>query len=235
MRAGQPRQDHVARHQRLFRRRRNSAHAEERGVVALVHDAAVVEVRVLFVRDDGDAQHRRILERAAHQLRVVDRLAVVAHSDAAGRAQIGKLGQRLALQPLAHRADRIDAAGAVARRFGDDHLGHGALVVRRNGVRHRADRGVAARHRGPRAGGDRLLVLLPRLAQMRVQVDEPGSDDETGGVDRVDVRLDLLVDARDRAVLDQDVELGVEVLAGIDDAAVCDEEVHGFEISNVEC
>jgi hypothetical protein len=73
-------------------------------------------------------------------------------------------------------------------------------------------------------------VLLTRLTQVRVQVDEAGGGDEAGGVDDLDVRsFDLLVDAGDRAVLDQDVERGVELLRGIDDARVGNEQVHTDE------
>ena len=46
-------------------------------------------------------------------------------------------------------------------------------------------------------------------------------------VEGLDVRgFDLLVDARDDTILDEDVDLCVELLARVDDAAVCDENVH---------
>ena len=48
---------------------------------------------------------------------------------------------------------------------------------------HGADGGEAARGRGAGAGGDRLLVLAPRLAQVGVQVDEAGADHEARDVD----------------------------------------------------
>ena len=43
----------------------------------------------------------------------------------------------------------------------------------------------AAGRRGHRAGGDRLDVLLPRLAQVHVQVDEAGRHDLAGGVEHL--------------------------------------------------
>ena len=104
------------------------------------------------------------------------------------RAEVGQLGQRFAFQTFADRADRIDAAGAVPPRLGDDHLRHRPLVVRRQRVGHRADGRVAAGHRRARAGGDRLFVFLARLAKMGVQIDQPGNDDEAFGVDGLDVR-----------------------------------------------
>ena len=72
---------------------------------------------------------------------------------------------------------------------------------------------------------------------MGVEIDQPRNNDEAFGIDRFDVaRFDPLVDARDHAVFDQDVELRIELLAGIDDAAVLDEEVHALEaMLNVQC
>ena len=49
-----------------------------------------------------------------------------------------------------------------------------ALSLTGDGVRHAGDRGEAAGDRRRGAGRDRLLVLLPRLAQVHVHVDQPG-------------------------------------------------------------
>ena len=73
-----------------------------------------------------------------------------------------------------------------------------------------------------RAGGDRLLVLLPGLAQVHVDVDESWRHDPAardlehlGALDR-----QVLADARDHAVLDQDIELAVPAVGRIDHAPV---------------
>ena len=75
-----------------------------------------------------------------------------------------------------------------------------------------ATRGEAAGDRRRRAGGDRLLVLLPRLAQVHVHVDQPGRDDPALALisnTSAPSRGRSLSTTRDPAVLDQHVELAV--------------------------
>ncbi len=80
--------------------------------------------------------------------------------------------------------------GALA--LGADELDDGHRVLRRLGVRHRHDRGEPAERRGARAGLDRLRLLASRLAQVHVEVDEPGRDDAA-------VRLEHVVGVADSA------------------------------------
>ena len=205
------REDHVAGHHRLLRSRRNSAHAQKRGVKPLVHHPAVAQIRIFFVRDHRNAQHRRVFQRPSHELRVPDRFSVVADPDASGGTKIGNLRQLFPFQSSAHRPDGIHATRAVPRRLGNDHLGHGALVVRRNRVGHRANCRVAAGDGGARSGGDRLLVLLPRFAEMRMQIDEAGNDHQSGGIDDFAGRAQLFPGVGDHAVFDEQIDFRVEI------------------------
>ena len=66
-----------------------------------------------------------------------------------------------------------------------DVLGHRRRVVHRVGVRHAAHRGVAAGRRRAGAGLDVFLVLLARLAQVRVQVDEAGREPQARRLDHL--------------------------------------------------
>ena len=73
------------------------------------------------------------------------------------------------------------------------------------GVRHAADRRVSARRRGLGAGGDRLLVLVARLAQVDVRIDEARSR-STGRCNRTFRRVgvvDVGPDRDDLIVLDE--------------------------------
>ena len=227
MRARHAGQDHVAGHHRLLRRRGNPAHAQKSGVKPLVHDAAVGEIQILFMGDHRHAQHRRILHRPAHQLPVRHGLTVIADAHAARGTKIGQLRQLFPFQGPAHRTDRIHPARAIPRRLGDDHLRYGPLVVRGKGVGHRADSGVAARYGCASSGGDGLLVLLPRLAQVRVQIDESRDDDEARGIDHFSSLSKFFPDFRDLAIFDEDVDFGVEALARIDNATVVNQNSHG--------
>jgi hypothetical protein len=64
-------------------------------------------------------------------------------------------------------------------RLLDDETRDRRIVVDRIGIRHRAHARPTARDRRRRARLNRLFILLPRLAQVRVQVYETGRDDET--------------------------------------------------------
>ena len=109
--------------------------------------------------------------RPAHQAGVGDAGAVVGEEP---HAELGHLAERGELLP--RPADGDGARGAhVARRGAAEleHLAHDAGVVDgRDGVGHGEDARVAAEGGGPGAGLDRLGLLLARLAQVAVEVDE---------------------------------------------------------------
>ena len=111
----------------------------------------------------------------------------------------------------------------------------GGAIVRRLGVGHRADCCEAALCRGLRAARDRLLVLLTWLTQMRVQVDEAGSDHRAARINDLDIVAGRLVlhrqvgqvdHPRDLAVLYQHMADGRDAAGGVDDRAVLDQVSH---------
>ena len=142
------------------------------------------ERRLLAVVGDRDAEVAGVLERRAHQMRADHGLAVVAHGDGARAHHLAELGERSPRLADRDRADRVDAGRVGALRLTDDESDRRLVVGHRIGVRHRADRGEPAGRRGAGAGGDRLDVLAPRLAQVAVHVDEPGRHHQPGAVDR---------------------------------------------------
>ena len=102
---------------------------------------------------------------------------------APGPDQLAELGELLPLLAQRDRADGIDPRLAGPLRLAHDEADRRLVVGHRIGVGHGADRGEAAGRRGHRAGGDGLEVLLARLAQVHVQVDQPGRDHLAGGVE----------------------------------------------------
>ena len=177
--------------------------------------------RVLGVlRDHRARQRRRVLERAPHHARGVDAGAVVGEDPHAERVE---LAHRRELAPGAALRDAPAAWTSHARpRAGGEHRGdHGRVVVRRCRVRHRDDRGEAAERSGARAGLDRLRLLHPGLAEVHVQVDEPGRDHAAGGVE-LTVAAEPGADLDDPAVGDEHV--GVALAGLVDDAAAADHE-----------
>ena len=79
-----------------------------------------------------------------------------------------------------------------------------------------------------RAGRDGFLRGLSRLAQVDVDVDQAGADDEPGGVDHFRVRRDVRapsveIDALNSSIGQINVADAVEAVRRIDDVAVGDE------------
>ena len=105
--------------------------------------------------------------------------------DDAGTVHLADLREALALEPEGERADRVDARALRDASSIEDVLRDGRAVVRRLRVRHARDRREAAGERCRDAGRDRLLVLVPRLAQVDMHVDEPGDDEKPARVERL--------------------------------------------------
>ena len=127
------------------------------------------------------------------------------------------------------------ARRARARLF-DDEARHGRVVVDGVGVGHRADGGEAARDGRGRARRDGLLVLLPRLAQVCVQVYEAGRDDEASGVEDLRALGRVPTAAKQfghAPIFDQDVASTVHTLRRVYDVAVGDKQSHLFTGSAV--
>ena len=103
------------------------------------------------------------------------------------------------------------------------------VVVHRRRIRHAGDSREAARHRRQRAGGDRLLVLLPGLAQVHVHVDEPWRDHQVRR-NRHDLgarlRRKVGPDAGDPVAVDQDVEHAVTSIGRVDDPSALKQPLH---------
>ncbi len=188
-----------------------------------MHDAAGRERGVLAVVDDRQTEHAGVLEGAAHEVRVGYGRAVVAEGDGARLGKLREVRQFAAGAAPGYAGDREDADSALRLRGAEDELDHAGGVDGWLGVGHGADGGEAAARRCERAGRDRLFVLEAGLAEMRVDVDEPGANNETTGIDGL---ARILPSSRahfsDAAVGDEDVSDDVDVVGGVDYAAAAD-------------
>ncbi len=138
---------------------------------------------VLLVRDDGEVEEPGVLERPAHEPGVHHGAAVVRDGDDARPVHLADLGQPLPGEPERERPDGMDPRAAGQRRTLQDEARDRAAVVHRVGVGHAGDRREAARERRRHPGRDRLLVLLPRLPQVHVHVDQPGQHQQPARVE----------------------------------------------------
>ena len=150
---------------------------------SLVHDARPRQVRVLLVEHERQPGDALVLQRAAHDVGVGDRVAVVAEAGRAGLGQLDLLGELGALLAPRDRGQEADAHGGLLLAALEQRLEHRGGVHHRRGVGHGHDGHEAPGGGGEAAGGDVLEVLAPRRAQVHVRVDEAGDGDEAGRVD----------------------------------------------------
>ena len=163
---------------------RDAGQAQLRRHRPFVHDPRAHEGVVLRVQGDEAVGDLDVLQRAAQELRRRQRLAVVAEAHGAGLRQLVHLGELLAGQVPAHggeEARRHARLGAGPLR---EPLEHRRRVDHRVGVGHREEGHVATGRGRRRAADEVLLVLAPRRAQVRVQVDEARHEQAAGAVDR---------------------------------------------------
>ena len=134
--------------------------------------------------DDRQPERAGIGERRAQDRGRPDRRPVVRETD---DARVGELAECRELLPSPPDRDRA-VGQQLDRRAGGErggaNLGEDArLVEGRCRVGHRADRGEAAVRGRRQSGRHRLGVLVARLAQVRVEVDEARRDHDPAGVD----------------------------------------------------
>ncbi len=201
---------------------------------SLVHVGEGRERMILAVLDDRHVEHARVLQRASHDAGRHDAHAIVADADRAGLAQLGHLRQLLTLLTHRDRRNRMELRSVELGRPPQHQLGHRSRVVDRLRVRHHAHVGVSARRRRRQPGGDILLVLVARLSQMGVEVDEGGQEPPARAVDdprplalgRLHARAPA--DAGHLSALDHDVDDLVEAASGIDGTDAANDEQIGW-------
>ena len=172
--AGEPHQLDVAVDHQLLGDRRPAGQAEPAAARPFVHHRALGEPFDLAVLGERDPEPVGVLEGPAHQQRVLHAVAVVGEDPHAGVGELGERGQLLTAAADGDRAGRQDLAEPGSLALAAHEVDDLDAVLGRVGVRHRDDRGESAERSGPAAGLDRLGLFRARLAQVHVQVDEPG-------------------------------------------------------------
>jgi hypothetical protein len=149
--------------------------------------------------------------------------------------ELGHLGQLGAVLAAGDRGEEADRNLRLGLRVLDQRAEHRGRVDDRVGVRHREDRAVAAGRGRGGAGGDRLLVLPARDAQVHVRVDEGRREHEPGAVDHtVAVRVEPFAERGDRPLVDPDVEHRVDPFDRVEHAGAPHHEVFLAAVLRVE-
>ena len=94
-------------------------------------------------------------------------------------------------------------------------------------VGHAADGGKSSSGGGGGAGGDGFLVALAGFAQVNMQVDEAGSDDQSARIEFLVCRAANLAGRRDLGdlpIAQQDVHGRIDLGGGVDEAATLDQQ-----------
>jgi hypothetical protein len=217
----------------LFRGGRPAAQPQHGRDVAIVRLGADGERRVLRVLHDRQPERTRVRERVAHHRCGGDRRAVVAEPDDPGVRQLAQCRERLAGSTRRDRAPGERAHRRPGLRRGGCHLRqHGRIVEGRRRVRHRADRREPAVSGRRQAAGHGLRVLVARLAEVRMEVDEARGNDHAVLVHAVGLAR---VEPRDRfqhTVRDDDLARALPTRRRVDEPGPRDLQVgdHGTDL-----
>src|SRR6185437_11964788 len=145
-------------------------------------------------------------------------------------------GHPLPLAALGDGADGIDAGVPQLARALHQVRRRAGIVVHRAGVGHGADGGEAAGGGGARSGFDGLLVLEAGLAQMHVQINEPGRDDHPGAIEHArPVDGNLRTQILDAIALNHHVADAVQPDRGIGQSPVLEDEAHADATPSSSC
>ena len=215
---------------------RNRRQSQPHGDFAVVRDAASGKMGVLRPQPDAIAERRRVLHRAQQNLGVRQRSIGMRERNAAGVGELAHFGDRFTLEPGGQRAYRIhmrqiERASAVLQ-----HLNQARLVQRRVGVGRTGKARDPARDRCLQLRFESRLVFEAGLPQARGNIDQSGADDHAGGVDHpvgVPSRR-CRADGRHLACGNEERSLLINAIAGIDQAAIVDLDLHraGFLASH---
>ena len=207
---------------------RNTAQAQRGRNRPLVRNAVALQGLVLAVLDHRHVEHAGVLKRAPRQQRRRDRQAIVSHGHATGFFQLGDVGEFFALLPTRDRTDGIDPGQVRLGRLLQDQPGDTSVVVDRLGVRHARDGSKAAGHRRCHAGRDGLLVLLSRLAQVHVHVNQARTHHQSRrNVDDFGaIGVQVGTDFGNAVAINQHIEHAVASVGRVDDAAALEQAFH---------
>ena len=182
--AGQLGQRDVAVDHDLLGRRRHAAQAQPHALEALVHDAAARSARGprqwLSTALSNIRQYSRA-RRMISALTTGEPSSVKATAPPSTSPPISASSSPL--RPLVTAPIGKTLALPARSAWRKTNSAAAWLSSGRLGVGHAGDRGDAAGQRRRGAGGDRLVLLAARLAQVDVHVDQAGADDLAGGVD----------------------------------------------------
>src|SRR5579864_3256747 len=172
--------------------------------------------------DYRQVERGRCDQSLAHDLVVEDGLAIIAQGHGPGALEGREVGELFTAAANGRSSNGEDIY--VSAASGIKHPARDfRRVVHRVGIRHGADGGKSSGSRGHGAAGDGLFVRLTGLAEMDMNIDEAGSDDEAASVERVvgfTAQFAGGSDLNHAAIFEQKIVLALKMLSGIDEETV---------------
>ena len=221
-------QGQVPRHGHGFRCRGNARQSQAAGDAALVYAAVAFEVRVFAAQNYREIEGAGVLQGVARHQGIGHALAGIADGNAACLFQCAHFRQLFPGQISGQRANRQHPGVAAGFRPAADEFPDSGGVDDRIGIRHADQGGDAAA--GGRFGfaANGALVFFAGLAQMYAQIDEPRTHDLAPGIDGlVDAEaVGFLAHCKHPAMLEVQVEVGVDAIGRIDQASAPDMQVY---------
>ncbi len=132
---------------------------------------------------DRQLEHCRIFDCSAHDFVALYAFSVVRYGDDAGFFQLAGGRELFPVHPDREATGRIDVDHRLACDLVHDPLNRASVVADRAGVGHADHACKSSGCRGAGTAGDLLLVSLPRIAEVDMNVDQSGRDDEAAGID----------------------------------------------------
>ena len=225
----------VASHADRFRRSRHALQSQSNGSRTFAHHTTRSQRNVLAMIDYRQAQRAAVLHGLAEQPRGGHGFSVVADGYDSRILHCRDFSQCFAFAPDGRGADRPNAHRSPSLRAINHETSDGSVVVDRLGIGHRADRRKASTSRGTRAGLDGFREFLAGHAQVAMQVNKSGSDDQAGGVENFRaVRREARAQAQNPFPVDQNIQGALGAARGIHDAPVLNQK-HAIPLLGVVC
>ena len=220
----------VAIDHRGLRRCRHRAQSETEARRSRVHRTIFRDSSVFGVLDNRQVQFGAKTHGIAHHFVVENRLAIIRHGNRSGALQRCKIRQR---RPTASSRrgcdgeyiDHGSALGMAQPSYPLCSIHHGS------GVGHGANGSESTRGGRSRPAGDRLFVVLPRLAQVNVEIDKSRCNNQPA-------RIEFFVgpaadfprqrDLRHPSIPQQQIHRRIDLRRRIDHVPTLDEQASGF-------
>ncbi len=159
--------------------------AETEGDIPLVHDGAFGEAGILAMVKDGEVKHVGVFENAAHEFVALDTTAVIGDGDDAGALEGAKGCHFPACHALGQATGRVNVNDGIALGGVLDELDRSGVVADRRGIGHADDGGKASGGGAAAAAADGFLMGLSGIAEVDMDIDKAGADNEAGRVDHL--------------------------------------------------